>query len=837
MTNAAQPIIPSGAHPAELHPLSDDEVTASRQASGRNEIPTPPRPGLARLVAGQVKAPLVVVLIIAGMATALLGRWLEGSVIGAIVIINSYVGAIQERRADFAMEALGSLTAPRATVRRSTGVLEIPAAEVVPGDLLELHAGDRIAADGRLLSASSLAVDESLLTGESLAVDKHLRPDLPGRGVEDGSVPSDEVLAGTFVVRGSGTAVVIRVGTATSMGRIADALVDATPAPLEVELKSLAKWMGVLAGALGLGLGVAVYVRPSHPENRLADAAISAIALAVAAIPEGLVAIVTTALALGAQRMARKGAIVRRLAAIEALGSATVICTDKTGTLTTGQLVVADTVPLGSEADLALAAMRCNDSIEDVGDPVDVALTRYATSVTGSLPTGTRLAVAPFDALTRSMATVHDTADGPVLTVKGAPEVVFERCKPSPVTDELRSAVERITQSGQRVLAFATAAIDDLDADSLTPVGVISFIDPLRDTAHETLAACRRASVRVVMVTGDHAATARSIARSAGFPAVASVTPADLAGLPSNDRDSALRAADVVARVDPATKVELVEAHRRNGAIVAMTGDGVNDAPALRAAEIGVAMSGGSDIAREAASVVITDGDLGRLVDAIAEGRTIHRNLRSVVAYLVSGNLAEILLVAASLVVFAEIGAPFAPVQLLWVNLITDGLPALALGADRASSDPLAAPPRPRAESLVSKSFLGSVVAWGVAVATIVAASGVVARALGARDGEIRAQLLLSLLVAHLSLPLVARSEHHSFEGGWLRSRGVIGTVAASLVIQIPAFTWSPLRHALALDPARTEAWPIAFACGLSTLAVIDLGRAIRRRTANVDSR
>ncbi len=809
-------------------PLDDAAVVALRARFGRNEIPMPSPPGLVMLVVRQLRAPLVLVLILAGGATFALGRWLEGGVIAAIVVVNSIVGAAQARRADQALDALASLSAPTAVVRRVGGVRVLPAAELVPGDLIELRAGDRVPADARLLTADSLAVDEALLTGESFPAEKATSSD--AAGPDAGLVAAGRVFAGTFVVRGAASACVTATGPETSMGRIAGALVEGTAPPLEGELRRLAQWTGLLAGLLGIALGVVTYLHPRRTEDRLAEAAISGIALAVAAIPEGMVAIVTMALALGAQRMARRGAIVRHLSAIEGLGSANVICTDKTGTLTTGRLEVIETVAVTDERSLAVAARRCNDASGEVGDPIDIALLEYARALVNGADDGERLARAPFDAVTRSMATVHGGPGGPELTVKGAPETVLDRCVPGDDVARLRTLGEEWSSQGRRVLAFATGGTADLDADGLTVLGLIAFADPLRPTARATIDECRRGSIRVVMVTGDHAETARSIAVAAGLATATVVTPATLVGLDPGGRQEMLRRADVVARVDPATKVELVHAHHAAGAIVAMTGDGVNDAPALRAADIGVAMGGGSDVAREASALVITDGDLGRLVDAIGEGRTIHRNLRAVVAYMVSGNLAEILLIGSSLAVFSGLGAPFLPVQLLWVNLITDGLPALALGADRPMPDPLAEPPRPRAASLVSARFIARTASMAALCAAMALVSSVIARSLGADDGELRAQLLLSLLVVHLALALIVRTRRWTFEAGWRRSRGVLGAVGFSLAIQVPAFAWGPMRRALALAPVRPVAWLIAAGAGVATVLLIDGGRAVASR-------
>ena len=778
---------------------------------------------MSDLVRRQLAEPLTLVLAVAAVSTvALLRDVPEGSAIAAIVILNVAIGVTQERRAQTAIDGLASLTAPTARVRRNGRSIVVPAAAVVRGDVVELAAGDRVPADLELVEAVSLALDEALLTGESVPAEKiagHVAPPSAVLGDRAG-----EAFAATLVVRGRGVGRVTAVGAATEVGAIAAAVGVETEPPLVRELRGVARRLGAIAVALGAVLTVVIWAR----HGGAAEGVIAGVALAVAAVPEGLPTVVTSALALGARRMAQRGAIVRRLPAMQALGSATVICTDKTGTLTTGRLAVAHVVAAAEgERELWVAALRCNDADADVGDPVDVALRSAAQKRGVSEGEGTRLAERPFDAETRLMATVHLTATGTVLSVKGAPEVVLARCRPGAERDHLEAAVPALARSGLRVLAVATAATADLDAGDLQPRGLVTFHDPLRPSAVDTVARCRRAGIRLVVVTGDHLATAQAVAAEAGLDGEPAVTGAELAGLAPDERAEALRAASIVARVDPATKVDLVAAHRAAGDVVAMTGDGVNDAPALRAADIGVALSGegGSDVARASAGLVVTDGDLATLVSAVAEGRRIWRNLESVLAYLLTGNVSEVLVVLGAIVLLPELAVPLLPVQLLWVNFVTDGLPALALGVDRPPRDPLAAVAREGPGRLLDRRRQATLVARALVVAATVLATGVLVRSWGWEDEAVRTQLLLTLLAVHLVLVYVSRSETLSFGTGWWRNRLLVVAVGGSLLLQVPAFATGAGRRVLGLSTVPPQGWLLAAAAVAATVVLIDASR------------
>ncbi|GAA2899044.1 cation-transporting P-type ATPase [Streptosporangium fragile] len=800
--------------------LSEVEAARLLEGHGPNELPRSRPPTLLARAARQLADPLSILLLIAGFVTlVILAEVPEGVAILAILLVNVVIGVSQEVKADQAVRALRSLTAPMAKVRRDGVTRRVPAAEIVPGDVIEVAAGDRVPADARLLQASALAVDEAVLTGESQSAEKRAGgaagPGTP-LGDRDG-----ELFSGTLVVRGSGTARVERTGAATEMGRIAGALEGRTKGPLEADLAQASRRIGLLALVAGAVMVLMGLTRVARGEVALLDIVLAGVALAIAAVPESLAAAVTTALALGSQRMAKLGVIVRRLSAIEALGATTVIASDKTGTLTTGRLTVVDQVAVPG-ADLWRAALRCNDARDGLGDAVDVALRAAAERNGVRLGAGeARLAGRPFDAETRSMAVV---TEGPLLTVKGAPEVVLARCEADAERRRLADAVGDLARRGLRVLALAEKDTADLDAGSLRPLGLVGLRDEVRPSALQAVADCRAAGIRVMMVTGDHGDTARAVAEEVGIEPGPVVTGASLDG-DGDGRAVQLREASVLARVDPATKLDLVRTLREHGEVVTMTGDGVNDAPALRHADVGVAMAGeeGTDVAREAAAVVVTNGELGTIVTGIREGRRLHHNVASMIGYLLTGNLAEIFLVLAGLVLWPDMIIPLLPVHLLWINLVLDGIPAIALGVDRPAGDPLAL--RPRRDGLLSGAVLGRVAVRSLIVGLLVIAAVEAARRMGWSEEQVRTQAVLALVLARLTLAYVVRARRWTFERGWWHGRTLLVAVAATALLQTLVTLVPPLGAPLALVPLPAAGWAMALTAAVLTPFLCDLAR------------
>ena len=699
-----------------------DETVAARRLTehGPNVIAEAIRDSRLRRVLSQFKSVLIWLLVAAAVISGVvLGEWIEAGVILAIVVLNATLGYRQESKAEEALEALKALSAPHTQVVRDGVERVIPSREVVPGDLVILEAGDLIPADIRIVETVDLRVDESALTGESLPVSKGTDPVDPGAGVAD---RTSMIHAGTTVVGGRGRGVVTATGAGTQVGAIADLLTDEDPAtPLESELERLGWRLSVLAvvvGAVIFALGLA-------RDRPLESMFLLAVALAVAAIPEGLPAIVTLTLASGVRRMAEQNAIVRRLPAVEALGAATVICTDKTGTLTRNEIRVQETdvaglhvIDLGDHTDdrrigwyLRIAGL-CNDARQTdagwVGDPTEVALLSSAdplVDVADLRSRHPRLAEAAFDSSRKRMSTVHGDGGGVFLAVKGAPEEVVDRCRsfedrdgPHPLgAERAHSALEaaaEMASRGLRTLALAYRPLDGVPSDvaasehDLVLVAVVGMRDELRPEARAAVEEAQAAGITVVMITGDHEVTAAAIGRELGWEAARDVmTGRHLASIGSEDLAAEVESHGTYARVDPADKVKIVRAWQSRGEIVAMTGDGVNDAPALRIADIGVSMGSGTDVARQASDIVLADDNFATIVSAVREGRTIFANLRKVVSFLVAANISEVMVVLFGFLLWGGLGEPLLATQLLWVNLVTDGLPALALGLDPADPD------------------------------------------------------------------------------------------------------------------------------------------------------
>jgi Ca2+-transporting ATPase len=797
--------------PTEGDGLSRDEAARLLIAHGANEIARARGRSVLRALAAQFSSPLIWLLLGACAASAALDETLDAAAIAVVVVVNALIGFAQEQRAERAMEALRAMSAPRARVVRDGRVAIIDAKNIVPGDVLVLDAGDIVAADARLVSAHALSTNEAALTGESVPVDKRADAAPAGAPLAE---RWDSVFMGTSVATGSARARVIATGPKTELGRIAAWMAATEPerTPLERQLERVGR--SLLIACLSV-VGVVALLSLIRGESWLV-VLLTSVSLAVAAVPEGLPAIVTIALAIGVQRMAARNVLVRRLPAVETLGCTTVICTDKTGTLTTGRMRVREIWSDTHSRSVVLdAAAACSDAELDaaerdgVGDPTEVAILLAAAeqgvrraSIERERP---RRAVHPFDSERKRMSIAR--ADGR-LYVKGAPESVFGALTNGDHTHAGAVNTEMAAR-GLRVLAVAMGR--GAEERDLELVGLLGLADPPRKEAIGAIADAHRAGIRTVMITGDHLLTARAIARELGLVGE---------GESSEER--------VHARATPEDKLRIVRAWKARGEIVAMTGDGVNDAPALREASIGIAMGkSGTDVAREAAAMILTDDDFTSIVAAIREGRGVFENIRKTLVYLLSGNVAELVFVLAT----SLLGMPFplTALQILWVNLATDGLPALALAIDPAPHDVLDRPPRPPSQPILGSREWRSVLAVALIEAAVVLAT--YAWALSARGLVEARDLAFSVLVFSEVLRSVsARSDTRVFfetrvlSNAWLLVV-VAGTISLQILIQNLPFT----QTLFGIAPISAIDELLALGVALVPVSLIELTKLARR--------
>jgi len=878
--------------------LSANEIDTRRAQYGTNQLPPPQRqPAWLRFLL-QFHNVLIYVLLAAGVITALLGHWLDSGVIFGVVIINAVIGFIQEGRAEEALDAIRSMLSPHAIVTRAGERHEIPAEDLVPGDLVHLASGDRVPADLRLIDIKSLRVMEAALTGESLAVDKQV-----DAVAEDAALGDRASMAwsGTLVTYGQGTGVVTATGTATELGRISTLLatVEKLTTPLLKLMARFGQWLaGVILLLSGLLFGFGVWVR-DYPASEMF---LAAVGLAVAAIPEGLPAIMTITLAIGVTRMAHRHAIIRRLPAVETLGAVSVICSDKTGTLTRNEMTVqtvigADTIfevsgsgyapeggfsREGERADLeshpllrevAHAAFLCNDAElretaegwQLTGDPTEGALLTLALKA-GLDPRETREAlprsdVIPFESEHRFMATLnHDHAGHGFIYLKGAPERVLALCEAqrsaggeAPLeTDFWQAQMEAAAAQGMRLLALAVRHCDattalnfsDVEDGGFTLLAVLGLADPPREEAIQAVATCRAAGIRVKMITGDHAATALAIGKQLGLggnspgEAVRAVTGADIETLDDAQLRDMVAKTDIFARASPEHKLRLVEALQSLGHVTAMTGDGVNDAPALRRADVGVAMGRkGTEAAKEAAEMVLADDNFASIAHAVEEGRTVYGNLKKAIVFILPTNAAQAGMVL--IAILLGITLPITPVQILWVNMVSAVTLALALAFERPEPDAMRQPPRNPNEPLLTRFML-----WRIAFVTVFLVTGSLGLFLWelergvpldvARTAAINALVMGEIFYLfncrRLTAPVIGWS-------GFTGNRAVLIAIGVLVVLQ-GLFTYLPVLQALfATAPLDLAAWGRIFIFGLFVYSVVEIEKAVIHRRHRASSR
>ncbi|HEY4187535.1 MAG TPA: cation-translocating P-type ATPase [Polyangia bacterium] len=790
--------------PGRAGGLSSASAAACLAEVGPNEITRAAATPVWVTLRAQFGSPLILLLIAACAISAFLGELADAIAIGVIVVLNALVGFFQEYRAERAILALRSMTAPRARVVRDEHPTVVAAAQVVPGDTLLLEAGDIVAADARLTAAHALATNEASLTGESATAAKSTAPTGPETPLAE---RHDFVFMGTAVATGTGEAEVVATGMRTELGKIAHLLstVQSQDTPLQQRLARVGSMLLYLC--LGIVVVTAAFGLARH--QPLFDVFMSAISLAVAAVPEGLPAIVTIALAVGVQRMAARHVLVRHLPAVETLGSATVVCTDKTGTLTTGVMTVRELWAQDERALIDAAAACCDATLgkegtDGTGDPTELAIlvAAHARGISrADIETQRpRTNVHPFDADRKRMSVRR--RDG-VLYVKGAFESIEPLCQAG--LDGAAQGTAALANRGLRVLAVAVGASDDERA--LTLVGLIGIADPPRPEAIAAVAAAKAAGLRTVMITGDHPATARAIAREMGI-----VDAGDEVG------------ESVHARATPEDKLNIVRAWKARGAVVAMTGDGVNDAPALREAQIGIAMGKtGTEVTREASDMVLADDNFASIIAAIEEGRGIFDNIRKTLIYLLGGNTGELLVMLGAGI--AGLPLPLLPLHLLWINLATDGLPALALVMEPRDPDVMRRPPRPAAEPILGRAEWANILLTGFlqgAVTLAVFLWGLRARSLpAARD------LAFSTLVfGELFRSFASRSRTRTlWQLGPFTNARLLAVVALSTVAQVGIHFVPATRRLFQFAAPNVHELALSFAAGLVVVTVLEASK------------
>ena len=886
-TAAAAHTLPVGEVAARLAVTSETglrpgEVTARRQVHGSNRLSeAPARPAIWLLV-GQFRSVLILVLVAAALLAALIGDYEDALVILAVVVINALVGFSQEYWAERSLAELKGMLPVRARVRRGGAQLHVAAEDLVPGDIALLEAGDRVPADGRLLVAAGMEVDESSLTGESQVAGKQIA------ALPQAEIPLAEranmVYMNTLVTRGRAEFLVTATGVCTETGRVSQELAATTeaPTPLQLQLDRLGKRLGTIAVALVLLLAALELLRGTDAMH----VAMDAIALAVAAMPEGLPVVVTVTLALGMRGMARQQAIIKRLASVETLGCTTVICSDKTGTLTLNQMTArvllcqgrrfditgegygqsgaisaADGAGLAADLDLLLGALvACNDSrIVDgrvIGDPMEGALL-VAACKGGAVPervaAGTpRIAEIPFDAAHRFMATFHRENDDVRLYVKGAPDVLLARCermlhgqdtRPLDADDrrQVTAQYAELAQRGLRGLLIAARTLpagmpvsgDDLHhwVAGLTFVGLVGLADPLRPEARTAIAQCRQAGIAVKMITGDHPATAAAIAAELGLEG-RSMSGAELDRLAPDEFAAVVDDVGVFARVSPAHKISIVRALQAKGHVVAMTGDGVNDAPALKGADIGVAMGrGGTAVAKAAATMVLADDNFATLVSAVRRGRVLYDNILKFVRFQLSTSTGAMLTVF--LAPLLGLPEPFTAVQILWVAIIMDGPPAISLALDAARPGIMRDPPRRPGESVLPLSRVWRILGFGFVMALGTLAVLRHGLAAGSEPRALTLAFTTFVLFQFFNVFNARAEQTSALNRQFFANRMLWASLAGLIVLQVVAVNWRPAQDVFGTTRLTPGEWGVTLGVAASILVLEEARKLMARYLRN----
>ena len=838
----------------DLNGLNDQQVETQREKFGENALKEKKKQSIFVKFLLQFKDALIIILLIAAIISLIVDpeEWVESLIIFVVIIVNAILGVAQESKAEKSLDALKKMSSPSCKVIRNGVLVTLPTKELVVGDIIYVEAGDFIPADAKIIECSNLKVDESALTGESVAVDKDAT-EVVEHIVGLGDMKNC-LFSSTFVTNGKAKAVVTGVGMNTEIGKIAGALMESeeTETPLQKKLAQVGKVIGIMA----LGICVVVFVlgifKPSDKEmgEKILEAFKIAVSLAVAAIPEGLATVVTIVLAIGVEKMAKNNAIVKKLPAVETLGSTNVICSDKTGTLTQNKMTVVklyltelkDLKDLteNEKTTLLYFATCCDASInfEDgkeirIGDPTELALLD-ANNLYGVKSQLNRVLDLPFDSDRKLMTTVVELNGKYLAITKGAPDIVVSKSiNNQDLLDKALEANYEMATNAIRVLALAIKWFDTLpDADMLEQnmefIGLIGMIDPAREEVKDAIAVATQAGIKTVMITGDHVITAKAIAKQLGIlhDGELAITSSELANISDEELYRDIEKYRVYARVSPNDKVRIVSMWRQKGYIAAMTGDGVNDAPALKKADIGCAMGiTGTDVSKEAADMILTDDNFTTIVEAVKQGRGIFSNIQKCVKYLLSSNIGEVITIFVALCLvlipfFSKLDTPLSPIHLLWINLITDSLPAFGLGMEEPEEDVMNRKPRSAKESFFSNGLMGKIIVEGIIIGLLTLSAYIIGQ-FAFNDHAIgQTMAFLTLSSTQLFHAYNVKSDHsifskHTFDNKFLNMAFIIGFALQIFVIYCPGlntavFKFSPLEIA-----------PLAISIGLALLIVV----------------
>ena len=823
--------------------LSSKEAEERLEKYGKNEIAEKKKSSSLILFLGQFESLLIVVLIAAALISFVFGELMDAAVILIIIVINAALGFYQEKKAENALEQLRKMTVTRTIAIRDGRRMETDSKTLVPGDTILLREGDKVPADCRIVESSRVKMDESLLTGESVPVTKKTEA-LRDVAVAD---RTNMAFCGTSVVYGNCRAVVAKTGMQTEFGKLAAKLQESEePTPLQRRLAVLGRQLT----AIILAIAAVVFISGSIRGIGMLEMFKVAVSIAVAAIPEGLPAIVTITLAVGLVRMSKRKAIVRRLPATESLGSVTVICTDKTGTLTKNEMAVRKLYAEEKIIDyesysgedktveaLLLTGLLCSDADEKTGDPTEIALVKAAKKygLEDMRQTEKRLDEIPFDSDRRMMSVVYKTS-GKNMFTKGAVEDVMKKCTRiyrkglvANITEKDRKNILKanyeMTSQALRVLAFAYKPLKEKTAEEdLIFIGLQGMIDPPRPEVKEAIEKCKSAGIKVVMITGDHQNTADAIARELGITG-RSVTGAELERMKDKEFESLVNDIAVYSRTSPEQKTRITETLRKKGHIVAMSGDGVNDAPALKKADVGIAVGSGTDVTKEAADIVLTDDNFATIVAAVEEGRGIYDNIKKFVTYMLSANFSEILVVFTALLISMPL--PLLPLQILWINLLTDGLPALAIGVEANEKDIMKRKPRNPREKILSRENFSVILFVGA----VLAAETLFLFSLHLPDeAKARTMAFTTLVVGELFAAANFRSYGTINKIGFLSNRKFLAAVSASLILQIAVIYIPLMNAAFQTVPLGLAEWSAVLGAGALLFALVELMKAAKER-------